>query len=116
MTATSEILEPFPETRFWRFVGSVRLAVVLLLIASFVVLIGAWCPQEAQMGRDKVVEQFGEQTTRILEGLGVTDIFHTPFFLCLIALLSVNLTVASLQKVFPKALSLKFPLPFLEQH
>jgi cytochrome c biogenesis protein len=85
--------------------GSVKLAVFLLSIAAATVLLGSWCPQISQVGQEKVVEQFGQPTAQWLEKFGITDIFHTPFFLILITALAVNLLVASFQTVFPRAIS-----------
>lgn len=88
---------------FIEFFNSVRLAVVLLSLVALTVLIGAWCPQESAVGQEKVIEQFGGDLALTLTKWGITDIFHTPFFLLLIAFLTVNLTVASCKRVFPKA-------------
>jgi cytochrome c biogenesis protein len=95
--------------QFWatleKCLGSVSLAVFLISVSAATVLIGSWCPQESQVGREKVVDQFGETTTQWLEKFGITDIFHTPFFLLLVSLLALNLITASLQRVFPAAVS-----------
>jgi cytochrome c biogenesis protein len=93
--------------------GSARLAVTLLSLVALTVLIGAWCPQESQVGLQKVIDEFGEQTAQVLSKWGITDIFHTPWFLILIAMLTVNLIAASFQRVFPKLRLLTKPLPFL---
>lgn len=90
--------------------ASVRLAVTLLILIAATVLVGAWCPQESQVGFEKVAEMFGERNALLLSQLGITDIFHSPWFLILIAVFSVNLFVASIQRVFPKALLLKQPM------
>jgi cytochrome c biogenesis protein len=92
--------------------ASVRLTIFLLVLCATTILIGAWCPQEATVGQEKVIEQFGEEMAVNLHNWGVTDIFHTPFFLILIALLSMNMVVGSIEKVFPKLRLLKLPLQF----
>ncbi len=85
------------------FFNSVKLAVVLLTLTAATVLLGAWCPQEGAVGQEKIIEQFGTETATNLIKFGITDIFHTPYFLVLIAFLSVNITVASFMRVFPRA-------------
>jgi cytochrome c biogenesis protein len=97
-----------------QFFNSVKLAAVLLTLSALTVLIGAWCPQESTVGQDKIIQQFGVETATNLMKWGITDIFHTPYFLILIAFLTVNLTVASFQRVFPRLKLLKGPLKFLE--
>ncbi|HEY9677877.1 MAG TPA: cytochrome c biogenesis protein ResB [Drouetiella sp.] len=92
--------------------ASVKLTIVLLTICAATILLGAWCPQEATVGQEKVIEQFGEEMAMNLHNWGITDIFHTPFFLLLIGLLSMNMVVGSVEKVFPKLRLLKLPLQF----
>lgn len=93
--------------------ASVRMTVALLVAIATTVLLGAWCPQESQVGQDKVVEQFGPEMALTLHNLGITDIFHTPWFLLLIGLLTVNMVACSMQRVFPKVHSLKLAMPYL---
>ena len=97
-----------------QFFNSVKLAAFLLTLCAVTVLIGAWCPQEPTVGQEKIIQQFGVETATNLMKWGVTDIFHTPAFLILIAFLSVNLTVASFQRVFPRLKLMKESLKFLE--
>ncbi len=92
--------------------ASVKLTVFLLALCAATILTGAWCPQEGTVGQEKVIEQFGEEMAVNLHNWGITDIFHTPFFLILIALLSMNMVVGSFDKVFPKLRLLKLPLQF----
>jgi cytochrome c biogenesis protein len=93
--------------------ASVKLTILLMVLIAASVLIGAWCPQVSQVGEKKVIEQFGEEMASTMINLGIADIFHTPFFLALIAGLTVNMIACSFQRVFPKIRTLKQPLPFL---
>lgn len=95
--------------------GSVRNAVTLIALTAFFVLLGAWCPQESAVGQEKIIEQFGIANGTNLIKWGITDLFHTPVFLLDIALLSISITVASFQKVFPRLAQLKQPLPPLAE-
>ncbi len=92
-----------------------RLTVLLLALIAAVVLIGAWCPQEAQVGQQKVIDMFGPDVALELSRWGVTDIFHTPLFLLLIGFLTVNMVACSVQRVFPRARLLKQPMPLLSE-
>lgn len=93
--------------------ASVKLTIVLLALCATTILIGAWCPQEATVGQEKVIEQFGEEMAVNLHNWGITDIFHTPFFLILIAFLSMEHCVLVVStKFFPKLRLLKLPLQF----
>src|SRR5262249_40444282 len=99
---------------FWNFFASVRLTVVLLCLLAATVLAGAWCPQEAQVGQEKVIEAFGPELATILIKMHVADIFHSYWFLLLIGFLTVNMIVGSLKHVFPKLRLLVVPMPFLQ--
>ncbi len=93
--------------------ASVKLTIAIFAAILVTILLGAWCPQESAGGFDKVVETFGAPMALKLRDFGITDIFHTPFFLGLIGLLTVNMIACSVQRVFPKVRLLKQALPFL---
>lgn len=93
--------------------ASVKITIAALVLLAATILLGAWCPQESQVGFSKVIEQFGEQNAYTLQRLGVTDIFHSPWLLFLIGILTVNMVACSMQRVFPKINSLKQAMPFL---
>jgi cytochrome c biogenesis protein len=95
--------------------ASVKLTVLLLVLTATTILIGAWCPQEAQQGRDKVLETFGTDFGSQLIKYGIADIYHSPFFLGLIGLLTVNMVACSVQRVFPKVRSLTQPMPSMKE-
>lgn len=95
------------------FFSSPRLTVALLVLTATTVLVGAWCPQESQVGQEKVIEQFGPDTAMFLIKFGIADIFHTPWFLFLIAMLTINIIAGSLKYVFPKLRLWRKPLPWL---
>jgi cytochrome c biogenesis protein len=101
-----------PKARFSIF-ASVKLTIVLMALIGSTVLLGAWCPQESAVGAEKVFEQFGDQWGRRMIEWGIADIFHSPVFLGLIGLLTVNMIVASCQRVFPKVRTLYHPMPFV---
>ncbi len=92
--------------------ASVKLTIFLMSTLTGIILIGAWCPQKSQVGMEKVTEQFGEQNALFLDKLGITDIFHSNFFLTVIALLTINMIACSMQRVFPKYKLYKKPLLF----
>lgn len=95
--------------------ASVKLTILLLVLTAGTVLVGAWCPQEGAVGKEKVVEQFGPTVAAYMLNYGIADIFHSPWFLGLIGLLTVNMVACSVQRVFPKVRSLLQPMKCLGQ-
>jgi cytochrome c biogenesis protein len=93
--------------------ASVRLSVTLMSLMALTVLLGAWCPQESQVGQEKVFQAFDRHLAEWLIRLGVSDIFHSPWFLFLTALISINMVVVSFQRVFPKLKTLNKAMPYL---
>lgn len=113
--AAKEVQEPSAKpakskVSFW---ASVKLTIILMAGIATTILLGAWCPQESQVGREKVFEAFGPEMARNLIQWGVADIFHSPWFLFLIAMLTLNMVACSFQRVFPKVRTLKQVMPFL---
>lgn len=100
---TKDQLSPF---------ASVKLSVFLMCLMALTILIGAGVPQESQGGQEKVFEVFGNQVAEWLVRLGISDIYHSPWFLALTATLTLNMIVVSFQRVFPKLKLLKNSLPF----
>jgi cytochrome c biogenesis protein len=92
--------------------ASVKLTVLLLTLIAATILIGAWCPQESAVGFQKVVDMFGEKNALELSRYGITDIFHSVWFLMLIGLLTANMVACSVQRVFPKARLFRQPMMF----
>lgn len=88
----------------------------LLSLIALCVLAGAWCPQEAQVGISKVIEQFGEPGAVILQRMGIADIFHSPLFLCLIGLLTLNMIACSTRRVFSALRACTGRPHYLDEH
>jgi len=112
-TESEKFYQPTAKTSIKNVLASVKLTIFLMSMTALTVLIGAWCPQESASGKEKVVEQFGPDAAAVLTQLGITDIYHSPFFLSLIAMLTVNMIACSFMRVFPRVKLLQKPLPFL---
>ncbi|MBX9692447.1 MAG: cytochrome c biogenesis protein ResB [Cyanobacteria bacterium] len=107
---TNGVSLPKPRVSFF---ASVKLTIILISALATTILAGAWCPQEAAVGREKVFETFPADMANFLISIGMSDVFHSPFFLFLIAMLTVNMVACSFQRVFPKIKTMKAKMPFL---
>jgi len=90
------------------------MSVILIALTAATILAGAWCPQESQVGREKVFETLGKDNGQLVINLGLADTFHSPWFLFLIAMLSLSMLAASFERVFPRLLTLKNKMPLLD--
>ena len=93
--------------------ASVQFSIGLMAMMAITVLLGAWCPQEPAVGQEKVFEAFDRPLAEFLVRTGVSDIFHSPWFLFLIAMLTLNMVIVSCQRVFPKAKLINLKLPYM---
>lgn len=83
--------------------SSVRLAIVLLIFLAATTLIGTILPQEPMVGQEKILEKYTLDQYTLFKSFGLTDVFHSWWYLALLATFGLNITVASFKRVFPKA-------------
>jgi cytochrome c biogenesis protein len=91
---------PKNKSGIWSFFSSVQLAIVLLSLIAFFALIGTLVPQ-----REAAVELVGRISPEVfsfLQKMQIFDVYHSVWFLLLMALLVVNLIICSLDR-FPLA-------------
>ncbi|MGQ9625362.1 MAG: cytochrome c biogenesis protein ResB [Anaerolineae bacterium] len=92
----------------WRFFSSVRVAVVLLMAAIGFLALGTFFPQMPsglsagspahEAWHAAVKEKFG-LLAGFYRSLGLFEVYRSPLFFVLLALLSVNLTVCTLNRL-----------------
>jgi len=90
--------------RVWRWLGSIRVAVILLIAVTLAALIGTLFPQlPPEVAADPVAhadwmtlvrDRYGG-LTRFYQALGLFDVYHSAWFLLLLALLSLNTAVCT---------------------
>lgn len=95
--------------------SSVKLALVLFAALAITTLIGTILPEEPMVGTRELIEQYGMKKYNLMKGLGLTDVFHSWWYLALLTMLGINLIVASFKRVFPKAyLAFSWPVELNE--
>jgi cytochrome c biogenesis protein len=88
--------------KFLKFLSSLECGLALLGSLGTAVIIGTMILQRP-MAREGQIEQiYAPQTLRLLNALGLFDVFHTWWFILLLGLLGANITLASLER-FPQA-------------
>lgn len=95
-----------PWRRFWNFLASRRMAVVLLLLILLLALASLVVPQRPaeldaaglQAWQEGMRERYGP-AWETYEALGLTDLFHTPLFWALAAALFLNTLACTLDRM-----------------
>lgn len=82
--------------------SSARFAAYLFILLALIIIVGTVVPQEAQVGKQALIEKYASNYS-IMNSLGLTDIFHSWWYLLLMVLLAVNLSLVSFRRVFPRA-------------
>jgi cytochrome c biogenesis protein len=83
----------------WSFFASVRLTIVLLIVIAVSSIFGTIIPQQEEAQR--VMRELHPGLVSILRSLQLFDMYHSVWFLLMMALLAVNLIVCSLNR-FPR--------------
>lgn len=87
----------------WNFFASVKLSFFLFLTLAVTSVAGTLLPQRE--GAADYVRAFGEAGARMIHALGLDDMYHSWWFLLLMATLAVNLVICSLNRL-PSALKI----------
>ena len=92
-----------PHTRnwkrqFWQTMGSIRTGIVLLILIGIATFAGTIIMQRPINDANKLHQAYSPDVLRWLDALSLTDVFHSWWFAVLLALLSANIVVASLDR------------------
>ena len=90
-----------PLSRFLRLICSVRLGVTLLSLLGLASLIGMLIMQQNVEGFDRYFADLTPAQRLVYGQLGLFDIYHAWYFNALLALVSMNIVLASIDR-FPK--------------
>jgi len=81
----------------WDFFCSLKLAITTLILLAVTSIIGTVLPQTAT--EQENLQMFGETKFRLFQALDFFDMYHSWWFLALLALFSVNLTCCSIKRL-----------------
>lgn len=84
-----------------RFLSSLECGLVLLGSLGTAVIIGTMILQRPMTQEGQIEQVYAPQTVRLLNALGLFDVFHTWWFILLLGLLGANIALASLER-FPQ--------------
>jgi cytochrome c biogenesis protein len=93
------------KTGFWQSLyqsmASLKLTVVIFLTLAIASLVGTLLPQK--LTESELENQYGPAMARIIEFLGLNDLYHTGWFRFLLLLLCLNLIICTIERL-PKTL------------
>ena len=86
--------------RLWDFLCSLKLTIVLLLLLALTSIIGTIIQQNAPAA--EYIKEYGQANYELFVKLQFTDMYHSTWFIGILALFSLNLICCSI-KNFPRA-------------
>lgn len=86
--------------RMFRFLASVRTGIVLLILVVIAAAVGTVILQRPMTDPGQMQRAYSPATLAWLDRLGLTDVFHAWWFALLLALLSLSILFASIER-FP---------------
>ncbi len=88
--------------RLTRKLSSIRTGIILLILVGIASAAGTLVLQRPLSDPDQLRRAYSPQTLRWLDAVGLTDVYHSWWFAALLALLGINLVLASVER-FPVA-------------
>ena len=88
--------------RVWQTLGAIKTGVILLIATVIVSALGTVILQRPATDPDEMQRAYSPQMLRLLDAMGLTDVFHAWWFVVLLTLVSLSIVAASIQR-FPNA-------------
>lgn len=88
--------------RIWQTLGAIKTGVVLLILVVIISAAGTIILQRPATEADEMQRAYSPQVLRLLDGIGLTNVFHAWWFVLLLSLVSLSIIAASVQR-FPNA-------------
>ncbi len=88
--------------KMWRTIASIQTGVVLLILVVILAAVGTVVLQRPATEADEMQNAYSPHLLRVLDALGLTDVFHAWWFLGLLVLVSVTIIAASIDR-FPNS-------------
>ncbi len=86
---------------FLQFFSSLKCGLLLLGLIGISVILGTFILQRPMAQEGQIEQVYAPQIVRLLNAVGLLDVFHTWWFILLLGLLGANITLASIER-FPQ--------------
>ena len=87
--------------RFLQFLSSLKCGLFLLGLLGISMILGTFILQRPMAQEGQIEQVYAPQVVRLLNALGLFDVFHAWWFILLLGLLGANITLASIER-FPQ--------------
>lgn len=88
--------------KFWQLISSIKTGVILLITVVIVSAAGTVILQRPMTEPDEMQRAYSPEMLRILDAVGLTNVFHAWWFVTLLVLVSLSIVAASIER-FPNA-------------
>ena len=88
--------------KIWQSLSAIKTGVILLILVVIISAAGTVILQRPVTDADEMQRAYSPQMLRLLDGLGLTDVFHAWWFVLLLSLVSLSIIAASIQR-FPNS-------------
>src|ERR1700757_5098902 len=88
--------------KLWQTLSSIKTGVVLIILVVIFSAAGTVILQGPMTDADDLQRAYSPTMLRFLDATGLTDVFHTRWFIALLILVSLSIIAASVQR-FPNA-------------
>ena len=88
--------------KIWQTLSSVKTGVILLIITVIVAASGTVILQRPMTDADEMQRAYSSHMLRLLDAIGLTDVYHAWWFVTLLLLVSLSIVAASIQR-FPNS-------------
>ena len=88
--------------KIWQTLGAIKTGVILLILVVILSAAGTIILQRPATEADEMQRAYSPQVLRLLDAIGLTNVFHAWWFVLLLSLVSLSIIAASVQR-FPNA-------------
>jgi cytochrome c biogenesis protein len=88
--------------KIWQTLAAIKSGVILLILVVILSAAGTVILQRPATEAEEMQRAYSPNVLRLLDGLGLTDVFHAWWFVLLLSLVSLSIIAASVQR-FPNA-------------
>src|SRR5690348_18239189 len=88
--------------KLWRTLSAIKTGVVLLILVVIVSAAGTLILQRPLTDPDEMQRAYSPQGLRVLDAVGLTNVFHAGWFVLMLVLVSISIVAASIER-FPNA-------------